>query len=184
MATFNTFEPFQLSALFEGELSSADSEGDSSETPVPSLVQSSPKSSAKKAKTVMKVSRPRRQEVVKSYAESDTDEEVSPATLASKRKRTNSHNGSPTKKMRLDAVQTPRGRGLHSRQVSSQSPTRNAASLPDTLTLAAPRPSVNARKRMFVKLGWNGESISSPSLDGYWWPAKKVRLDVCAKSDA
>lgn len=177
MAAVKSYTPFQLNTLFEGDLSSADSESDSSMTPVASLARSSPKQShAKKGNSVAKVlPRPRRQEAIKSYAESDTDEELIPATLASKRKRNGSHNGSPTKKIKLDVPRSPRGRSFSAGQVPSRTPTKNVALRSNTTTLPLLRPPVNARKRMFIRLGLNGESVAPDSSDGYWWPAKKVR---------
>jgi hypothetical protein len=180
MAAVKPYAPFQLNTLFEGDLSSADSESDSSTTPVASLARSSPKQShAKKGNSVAKVlPRPRRQEPIKSYAESDTDDELTSAILASKRKRNGSHDGSPTKKIKLDVLHSPRGRST--RQVPSRTPTKNVALQSNTIALPPLRPPVNARKRMFIQLGLNGEPVSSNSLDGYWWPAKKVRNQTCS----
>jgi hypothetical protein len=177
MAAVKSYAPFQLNTLFEGDLSSADSESDSSITPVASLARSPPKQShAKKGNSAAKVPpRPRRQEAIKSYAESDTDEELTPATLASKRKRNGSHNGSPTKKIKLDVLHSPRGRSFSAGQVPSRIPAKNVALWSNTTALP-----INARKRMFIRLGLNGEPVLPNSLDGYWWPAKKVRNQACS----
>jgi hypothetical protein len=177
MAAVKSYAPVQLHALFEGDLSPAGSESESLTAPIPSPKRTSPKKAqVKKGNSVVKdTPRPRRPEaIIKSYAESDTDEELTQAT-SSKRKRNGSHNGSPTKKMKLDVIHSPGGHSISAGQVPSRSPTKNVAAWSSTPALALLHPPVNARKRMFIHLGSNGKPISLDSSDGYWWPAKKVR---------
>ena len=174
----------QSKSLFEGDLSSADSESDSSHTAVASVVRSpSKKARGKKAKVVVQPSRPRRQEIVKSYAESDTDGEGVPpisAVKSGKRKRNSSLNGSPTKKPKLDLLQASRSRSFSSGQVQSHQARGIVASIPASWpeTGNPSRPPLISRKRAFIRLRQDGQPAGSASTDVYWWPAKKV----CSRS--
>lgn len=182
MALATSHSLSQLSNLFEGELSSVDSDRDSSDTAVASVVRTpSKKPRTKRAEANVQSSRPKRKEVIKSYTEVSTDEEsipVNAATKPTKRKRNSSAAGSPTKKVKLDA--SSRGRSFSSGQVQSL---HNGNSLM-TSSLSASWPGVTThsllslvatRKWAYIRLDLDGKPAGPNCTDDYWWPAKKVR---------
>lgn len=184
MALATTNGPSQFKSLFDGDLSSADSENETPNNAVLKVTRSpskkKKKAQKKQVKTGGRPQRPKRQEAIKSYAESDTDEDSVPPNVpiqTTKRKRTGSLTTSPNKKVKLDVLQSSRGRSFSSSQLPSPQKAKGLAaslstSLPEAV-MPSPFPLATARKRAFIRLGIDGKPAESSSIDGYWWPAKK-----------
>jgi hypothetical protein len=172
--------------LFDGELSESDS--DSSSQP-PATVLSHASSIKKRGRKVKAVTpRPQRKHVIKSYAESDTDNEdsvprnsVRSAAAGGKRRRESSTE-SPSKRAKLAPEKTPRKRTFstghlpHNRRSTHLPIGVLPRSQPTHIGDIDPHPLVlRTKKQVFVKLNARG----SPSLEReniYWWPAK---VSVC-----
>lgn len=172
--------------IFDGELSESDS--DSSSHP-PGTVISHGSSIGKRDRKVKPATpRPQRKHVIKSYAESDTDnEDLVPRNSAGGKRRRESSIESPSKRAKIAPGKTPRKRTFstghlpHSRRSAHLPVGPLPRSQPTHIDDTNSRPLIlRTKKQVFIKLNARG----SPSLEQeniYWWPAKvSVRRHIAA----
>ena len=163
--------------VFGGELSEPDSIASVKPPATDSGIQEHESSRNQKRKNG-RDTRPKRNTVKHSYAESDTSEDmaVPSSVVGSKRKRNGTPPGDSPKKRakglgRSFSASTLQSSELHDRGHAGATQIKTTSSQP-----LAPSPSTPSRA--FVRLGLHGDPPTVSAHDGYWWPAQVSSLST------